>query len=263
MEIFLSFKHKLTFRLKLARRPIAAVFTAALALLTSNIAQASEFRILTEHLPPYQIAKQNKLIGGKHFLFVEALLEQIPGEQKIELMPWARAYKTALEQKNIFLFSIVRSEAREEQFHWIAKLSNMDYGIFFNAKRDDIYISSLEDSLDYSAVAVRNSYEASLLVNYGFIPGENLHLANSVTEVWRMLSQNRVDFTIANTLVFEDVLASLKIPVENFEVIPDAQFAAPMYIAASLDTDSQIIAQIQQAYDRLIRENSYVHLIEH
>ncbi len=74
-----------------------------------------DLMFLTEHYPPLNYEEDGKLQG----IAVEALVEMfklVDAEKTIKdvkLWPWARGYRSVLSKKNTVLFSMARTEARE------------------------------------------------------------------------------------------------------------------------------------------------------
>lgn len=200
-------------------------------------------RVLTEHLPPYQVAEGGKLVGGSNYDLVVSILRRAGLETDIEVMPWARAYKTALGRANTLIFSMMRSPEREALFHWLAPLNTMDYAIYVSANlQDDKARSRITD---YNAVAVRDTYEVTLLEQMGFENGVNLQLTASHPQVWRMIDLGRAELTVSTPSIFQSKMAQLKLQAQRFREIPTARMAVPMYLAANLNSDSDLLARIQ------------------
>ncbi len=85
------------------------IFLLLSTFLITGTTYSQEIRVLTEHLPPYQIQMGENKIGGFSTEIVRAVLKEAKIRAKIEVYPWVRAYSIALEDKNILIFSIVRS----------------------------------------------------------------------------------------------------------------------------------------------------------
>lgn len=206
-------------------------------------------RVVTEHLPPYQIAKQHRLVGGVNYQFVKRLFKRAGIDITIELMPWARAYKVAKEEKNAFIFSMIRNNEREDKFIWLAKLNNQDYAIYTHKDKKQLHIEDLENNFGLTSVAVRGTYEADLMQELGFVAGQNLVLVNSLVHVWAMMKQQRVDFTIAAT---QQNIGSY---TEVMNATPSPKLAAPMYLGANLQTDSLLLEKLRSAYAFLVSQS--------
>ena len=210
---------------------------------------SAKLRVVTEHLPPYQIVNNNKLTGGTSAKLTQMMLNKADYSVCIEVLPWARAYSTALTKKNTIIFSMTRSEEREKQFHWIGILRKLKYYFYTLKENHRIQLSTIEDSLKYKAVAVRNSFEAQSLIKIGFVPDKNLILTSNYFEAWRILLKGRADLTFANMLIGDSIYALIN---QNINPFVKAQFNAltsNLYIAANINTSSEIIYQLQSALE--------------
>lgn len=67
--------------------------------------------VVTEELPPYNMTLDGKLTGIGTEL-VEAVMAEAGEAARIQSMPWARAYDTALNSPNVLIYSIARTPQR-------------------------------------------------------------------------------------------------------------------------------------------------------
>ena len=137
------------------------------------VAGAQEpLRVVTEHLPPYQIVRDDRLVAGSSYLLMKEVLKRAGYSVQIEVLPWARAYQTALSVKNVVIFSMTRSRERERLFHWIGKLRSLNYSFYSVKANSGVRVGSIGQALGYTVVAVRNSIEADILQQQGFKHGK-------------------------------------------------------------------------------------------
>ncbi len=85
--------------------------------------QASQVRVVTEDISPYQFINDQGQLDGYCAEVVNAMLLQAKQTPTINVMTWARAYDIALRLPNIMIFSLARTEEREQKFHWIGKIT--------------------------------------------------------------------------------------------------------------------------------------------
>lgn len=79
-------------------------------------------RIVTEHLPPFQIKTTDNRIKGAIVNAISPTQKNVAPSAQIEIMPWPSAYKTALNRPNTIIFSVIRTKEKEEKFVWISHL---------------------------------------------------------------------------------------------------------------------------------------------
>ncbi|MDP6688032.1 MAG: transporter substrate-binding domain-containing protein [Alphaproteobacteria bacterium] len=93
--------------------------TALALLLAPLLAPSAQARdrvaVVTETWKPYSY-EENGIVKGSATKIVRAVLERAGIDYSIQVYPWARAYKTALNRESVVLFAVVRTEEREKLF---------------------------------------------------------------------------------------------------------------------------------------------------
>lgn len=214
-------------------------------------------RVVTEHLPPYQIASNNRLVAGSSYLLMKEVLKQAGYPARIEVMPWARAYQTALTGRNVVIFSMTRSPEREILFHWIGKLRELDYTFYSVKSNTHLVVDSIERALHYTVVAVRGSVEAEVLLQNGFKPGENLVLISGYIQAWQFLLKGRADLIYANELIGNSIHTSLGEELTPFIKQPFSGMHAALYVAASKASDPEVITRLRQALSTIKEADTF------
>lgn len=127
-----------------------------------------QLKIFTCEEPPTNFMQDGKVTGIMTDIVTE-LLKRTQTDGKIKLLPWARAYKTALEEENVVLFTAGKTEQREHLFHWVGPVFLKRWVVF--AKRDSRYtIKNLEDMKSVKKIVVlRNDARAQLLKKKWFL----------------------------------------------------------------------------------------------
>jgi len=217
---------------------------------------ADKIRVVTEHLPPHQIANNGQVVGGASYHIVKEVLKRAKIEATSEVMPWARAYKIGLNRKNTIIYSLTRSQERESLFKWIGQLHSMEYHFFSTKSNQNVNIKTAKDALNYTVVSVRNSFEANSLQDQGFRVGENLILVVDYTTAWKILQMGRADITYANApiLKFSNFGDSL------FKKQSDVIETFKLYVAVNLDTDKKIIDDLLAAFTSVKEDASFKEL---
>ena len=115
---------------------------------------AQEILIVTEDYPPYHYQENGKIVG-QGTETVQAVLKVLKIEADILMLPWARAYKMALEKKNTLIYGIARMPKRENLFKWVGVTSPVNYCLFALNDRSDINIQFLEAAKRYNIGTTR------------------------------------------------------------------------------------------------------------
>lgn len=127
---------------------------------------AHALNITTEYNPPFNYHDGHRVSG----ISTEILLEM--GKRagvpiQVQLLPWARAYQSALSLPNTCVYSTVRLPEREALFKWIGPLSTNKWALF--ARSDfDRTISTLDDAREYRIGGVTMDAKAGYLKSLGF-----------------------------------------------------------------------------------------------
>ena len=145
--------------------PIVAI--ATIFLISVQPVLSAELTILTENLPPLNYVKDGELVGPS-IEIVEEIQRRVGSVDKIQVYPWARAYKMALEDENVVLFGMTHTKAREEKFKWIGPLATKR-DILVAKKSSGIKISNLNDAKKVSRIGtLRDDTRELLLKSHGF-----------------------------------------------------------------------------------------------
>ena len=98
----------------------------------------------TEVYPPSSFYQQGKLTG----ISIEALqlMWQKLGypAQPIQVVPWARGYRSLQNEGNAVLFATSRYHAREHLFQWVGPIFTARYILVANNTLADIELSDIE-----------------------------------------------------------------------------------------------------------------------
>ena len=145
--------------------PIVAI--ATIFLISVQPVLSAELTILTENLPPLNYVKDGELVGPS-IEIVEEIQRRVGSVDKIQVYPWARAYKMALEDENVVLFGMTHTKAREDKFKWIGPLATKR-DILVAKKSSGIKISNLNDAKKVSRIGtLRDDTRELLLKSHGF-----------------------------------------------------------------------------------------------
>jgi len=128
---------------------------------------AAELTILTENLPPLNYVKDGELVGPSVEI-VREIQSRVGSRDKIQVYPWARAYKLALENENVVLFGTTHTKAREDKFKWVGPLATKR-DILVAKKDSGIKISNLDDAKKVGRIGtLRDDTRELLLKSHGF-----------------------------------------------------------------------------------------------
>ena len=190
------------------------------------------------------------MTAGTSYIYVKQLLALAEFDAKITAMPWARAYRSALEQENTIIFSIFRTPVRENLFKWITPLDTIPFRFFTSSKNTHVKINKVEDALAYEAVAVRDTAEADFLKSIGFSEGVNLLLVKDYTTTWSMVHKQRYDILYSHAS-YELAFNDRHLSNEDFVSFPIVVERHTLYVAASLNTSDYVVLKLREAASQI------------
>ena len=212
----------------------------------------SDVRIVTEHLPPYQIKMNEKLIGGTVGIEVQKLINSILPATKIEVMPWARSYQLALSRPNTIIFSLVRTPEREDKFIWIGKVAQVTTELIALSESKLQPVEKLEDLRNLRIGVKRLDAISSFLNNKGFEYGNELIEIVYTMSTMRMLEKGRIDSAPSNKQVIEFYCQNAGCDTSDFKTLYVVkELSEDFYLAASLGTDPKLIEQLSAEFAKL------------
>ena len=136
-------------------------------LITSQAGLCSELTILTENLPPLNYIEKGVLVGPSVEI-VKEIQRRVGSNEPIQVYPWARAYKRALEEENVVLFGTTHTKVRDSIFKWVGPLATKR-DILVAKKGSGIQINRLEDAKSVRCIGtLRDDTRERLLKSQGF-----------------------------------------------------------------------------------------------
>jgi polar amino acid transport system substrate-binding protein len=220
-----------------------------LIVVTLNFAVAAgtnnSLRVLTEHLPPYQIAYGVNLKGGTVGLKVQKFLNSVVPSTAIEVLPWNSAYNIALNRPNTLIFSITRTPEREDKFIWITKVANLKPKLYALKKSNINPTTNLSSLERYTVGTSLNDLVTNKLLEQGFNFKDNLVQIVNADSIVAMLHKGRLDLIAADPHMIEYYCKVNNINPSEFIAVYDfTELNDQLYLAASKRTDPNLIEQL-------------------
>lgn len=224
-------------------------FLLGIALMLPLSVSAQTLTVYTEDLPPYQIKKRNGEITGFSAELVRALLQRAELKANIRMVPWARAYNSALKQKNTLIISMVRTPEREGLFHWIGQVDKLEYYFYRLSNRQDIQLRSFEQAKKYRIGVGANSFEYEKLTYLGFPYVVSVPTYN---QLMAMLKANRYDLFFSADRTFKGMLENSNSNPDSFDTaFHISSINQQMYIAMNKSSNPQLVKRLTNAYQQL------------
>ena len=223
----------------------------ALALATVSSAGSAELTILTENLPPLNYVEKGVLTGSSVEI-VKEIQRRVGSSDPIQVYPWARAYRMALDEKNVILFGMTHTKDRHDKFKWVGPLAKKR-DILVAKKGSGIKINTLEDAKKVKRIGtLRDDTREKLLTSYGFT---KLYSVSDEQKNARKLVMGRIDLWAYKSPGVKKVceLAGVN-PNELEEVFHLREIN--LMIAFSNKTSDTIVERWQEAFDEMSKDGT-------
>lgn len=207
---------------------------------------AQTLTVLTEELPPYQYKDETGVPAGYAVDLVKAVLARADLTTAVKIVPWARGYNQALHRKNVILFSMVRTEQREDLFKWIGEVDQLNYFLYKLTSHQALRVNSIAEAKRYRIGVTKLSFEHDKLLELGF---SNLTTGVKYANLIEMLHAKRFDLLFASQGPLEDVLKTTRYGVDSLETTYKVKaINQKLYIALSKSSDNELLSKLQNAY---------------
>ncbi|HEX7642360.1 MAG TPA: transporter substrate-binding domain-containing protein [Burkholderiaceae bacterium] len=217
---------------------------------------AQELQLLTEEYPPMTFSDHGKPAG----LAVEVVQEiqrRIGDHGTISVVPWARAYKLALNGPNAAVFTTMRTAEREHRFKWVGPFAVVTTS-FYALRGSGIAVKSLQDAKAVGHILVpREYYSNEVLVKLGF---DNLDTnAAKPEEMLPMLAHHRAELLVADDQTLPAMLEKANMEMGQLE-LAYSFLRTSSYLAFAHDTPDAVIQRWQGALDDMKRDGSFARI---
>jgi polar amino acid transport system substrate-binding protein len=220
-----------------------------LFLLLPCVLQATTLEVVTEQFNPYQQVNPDGTVGGVHTHRVRQILDKAGLEYHIELMPWARAYKTALDQPNVLIYSLLRTDERIAEFQWLVPLCPLQVSFYRASNRSDIHATSIDDATQYVVGVEQGQANYQFLKHNGFRDGSTLQVVGHNHQLTEMLNKGRVDLMLVSDVYVQQLPDVERARLQR--LFPVHELEKMLYLATALTTDAALVKQIKQAAEQI------------
>lgn len=213
--------------------------------LFGSLLLAQPLAIYTEISPPYQILDADGHLTGSSTEVLRELQKRLGNRDPIDVVPWVRGYRLALEQPNVLLFSMARTKERENLFHWVGPLQETVYSFYVRAD-SPLVIQSLADARKLKLIGVyREDVWDQYLSKQGFT---NLDRSLDNQIILKKLMNGRIEAMVSTAVSIGDLTKAAGFRREDVrEAFPFLK--VQLYFAFSKATPAATI----QAWDRALR----------
>lgn len=230
---------------------VTGILLPIMVFATPTIA-AKPLNIYTEEWSPISFSVDGKATGLA-VQVVEEIQKRINNHDPIKVVPWARGWKMLTEQPNVMLFTVTRTEERENMFTMIGPVA-IGTTNFYALKNSGIKITNLDDAKSARAIGVyRASVEERMLLEQGFT---NVAASSTPLLSARQLIKNRIDLWCNANLTAPSILADAGASIDDVESLYTIS-ANHLYLAFSKGTSNEVIKQWQNSLEAIKEDGTF------
>lgn len=221
-------------------------------LFKASVVYSANVRLVTEPFQPFQFIDQKGDLKGLSVEIIRELSFELSDQliEKIEVYPWARAYKLATEEPNVLIFTISKTESRLRNFSWLYSY-NIDNSAYFWIRKDNAALHDIDwtKAKKLRTSIPRDDTNLDLLLERGFSQKDNLFVTNDFHQAIKMLVLGRSDFVFAGNVSMTIQLKSTKFNRNLFKKVPtEGAYAPKLSFAFSKGTDSEMVKKYREAF---------------
>jgi polar amino acid transport system substrate-binding protein len=225
---------------------------AAIILLSTQSVLAEELTILTENLPPLNYLT----LVGPAVDIVKEIQRRVESNAQIQVYPWARAYKIALEEKNIILFGMSQTQVRQDKFNWIGPIARK-IDILVAKKSSGIKINSLEDAKKVKRIGtLRDDTKEVFLKRQGFT---NLAPTYDDQINAKKLVSGRIDLWVTKKPGLKTICALAGVDYNEIEEVYKIR-ELDVSIAVSKKTSDLIVQKWRDAFNEMLADGTIMQI---
>jgi polar amino acid transport system substrate-binding protein len=227
------------------------ILATTVLLLLSLSLPAADLMILTENLAPLNFVKEGVLVGPAVDM-VKEIQRRVGSHAQIQVYPWARAYKMALEEENIILFGMAYTQVRRDRFYWIGPIARKS-DIFVARKGSGIHINSLEDAKRVERIGtLRDDTKEIYLKSRGFT---NLVPTHDDQRNAKKLALGRIDLWVTKKPGVKTICDLAEVDYRKLEEIYTIR-QLDISIAVSRKTSVAIVQRWKAAFDEMLADGT-------
>jgi polar amino acid transport system substrate-binding protein len=217
-----------------------------------NNSALQQIEVVTADFPPYSYL-ENGRAEGVAVTKARRVFRQLGIDPEIKVFPWSRAYAIAKNKPNVLLFSMARSEEREQLFHWVGQITNFHVKVFRLKSRRDIVAETPQDLAGYRVGSLLKDVKGDYLKDKGIQPVVYSSEENGI----RMLFLGRIDAMPADEQSFIVRVKKLGYSMDDIEIVlPLEDISKPLFMAFNRETPISVVTAFRDALQAVTGESS-------
>lgn len=220
----------------------------------SLLAVANDNRLLQ-----YYENDKNK---GPSIEILQAVLKEAQLDAKVVFMPWVRAFAAASKNPNTLILSMIKTPEREDDFHWIIKVSNLARVFISLTSKPENFVDNMPQAKQKLIAVVKDSAGYKELIAQGFSEQKNLYVVPDENLTVTLLENGRVDLVYGDPINVRNILnkqGGSDVAISYKDIAAENERSS--YIAINKATDIKIVNRLQQAARKFEKTTEYAQLL--
>ncbi|NQV17760.1 MAG: transporter substrate-binding domain-containing protein [Armatimonadetes bacterium] len=224
---------------------------------SSGSQKENELQLLTEDYPPLTFEKDGEVTGFGTEV-VREILNRLNIPDNIRILPWEDGYNLCLKNPNVVLFTMKRTELRENLFHWIGPIGGNNT-IFYAKKGSGIQIDNMEDAKKVSKIATCSAWFSEQdLKDAGFT---NLVSSPVPIENVRQLVEGEVDLSIFTDITIPEIAIQAGYSIDDLEPVFTVS-TGYFYVAISKTTPQSFVELWKHTFRAMYEDGTFEKIYE-
>ncbi|WGL59800.1 transporter substrate-binding domain-containing protein [Pigmentibacter sp. JX0631] len=203
----------------------------------------NELHFVTEPSGVIYYDKKNIELKGIVGERIQYLIKKLELKNKVEIMPWSRAYYETIKNKNYVIFPIAKTEEREKELKYCCIISKSRQFFFKLKARKDINVKNITDVKKYSVGVVRDDYRQVILEKKGL---SKLEVATTMDLNFKKFIGGREDIILLSENSMLKYLNQNNMTINEIEkLIEFKDIDINNYVAFNKEMDDKIISKVK------------------
>lgn len=222
---------------------------------------ANQIWVLTHLEPPFSLYDERGKPSGYAVELVQGILTEAGMRQQILAAPWQRILVESKMKSDVLVFSLARTETREENFHWISPITQNAYAVFgHKTNQQNKNISTIEQLPPKSLIAVLDGdFREQVIIDAG-------HIAVA-SPTWQVALQKfltgEADYLFMSDGGVDIICLTIEEPCTDITRVFQFQLATTYLAVSKHGTSEQLVKKLKAAAINFKQSNQYATMVEH
>jgi len=225
---------------------------------TAHALSFEDLTYMTEEYYPYNYTEKLEIKGISVDMLHMTWEKLGVAPQPIDVMPWARAYEHVQRDPATVLFSMAKTEEREDMFKWAGPIRVVRF-VLIAKKSKQISLATLDDLAGHCVGTLRDDITDILLEKYKKIA--KIDAVAEMDQNINKLIDDRLDIVAYEERSWRKIVAKKGLSPDDFETIFVLK-ETPVFFAFHIQTPPALIAQFQKALECIKTGDTYQQLLD-